>query len=74
MRGSTIGFGMEAHNQAAATFLAILGRPKNTRRTAWVVNYKISEAIIETYYKAFDWPQEWRCFQNIDEAKRWVLE
>ena len=74
LRGGEYTFGYQEHQWAAPDFRAALGNPREKRKTAWVVQYQMSRAIIDMYYDDHEWPQVWRSFSTVEEAERWCLE
>ncbi|NKC02081.1 MAG: hypothetical protein GKR90_26775 [Pseudomonadales bacterium] len=72
LRGAKYTFSMEEHNQTAPVFIAILGNPIIVRKTAWIVEFKLSEAIIDLYYENHAWPQDWKCFHSTNDARAWL--
>lgn len=73
LRGGEYTFGYQEHQLAAPNFRAALGKPDDVRKTAWVVQYQMSEAIIDMYYRDHEWPQEWRSFNSVEAAEAWCL-
>ena len=71
LREGTYTFDYQEHQSAAPDFRAALGNPDRIRKTAWVVQYKMSEAIIDMYFRDHEWPQEWRSFNSVEAAEEW---
>ena len=71
LRGGEYIIGYQEYQLAAPEFRAALGRPRVIRKTAWVVQYQMSEAIIDTYFREHKWSQEWRTFNSVEAAEEW---
>ncbi len=57
----------------ASVFLNILDTPKVVRKVAWVVQFMTLAAIVDLYYREYEWPAEWRTFSQYEEAESWCL-
>ena len=71
LRGADYPIDQSQHDAAAPIFKTILGQPGRIRRTAWIVEYKTSMAIIELYFKRHNLPQEWQTFHQYEEGEAW---
>ncbi|MEM9623529.1 MAG: hypothetical protein AAF993_17930 [Pseudomonadota bacterium] len=61
-------------NYYARYFLDLMALVPKTRRTAWVVKLKMSEAIINSYYREHPWPATWRTFNHRTPAEQWCAK